>query len=161
MEFYKNKFGENEPFDKECVTKPVMCYEYLDCFEVLKEKKFPSREKFFSSLTNETVSQEDWERGSLFYEKLGCKNLMSYVNFYLATDIVWLTDACESFRDMTMEYYGLDALGHYITLASFSLDAALYTTRTKIELVEDINIINFLTLDIQRKASTRKRVKKP
>ena len=40
------------------LRKDVVCYEYIDSWEKLKEKSLPAREKFFRSLNNKGIS--DW-----------------------------------------------------------------------------------------------------
>ena len=40
------------------LKKDVVCYEYIDSWEKLKEKSLPAREKFFRSLNNKGIS--DW-----------------------------------------------------------------------------------------------------
>lgn len=139
-------FEKNHPgvtADKDLLAKPPMCYEYLDCLEVLEDKEFPTREKFYSSLTDESVSEDVWARGKELYQKLNCKSLFDYLNFYLATDILFLSDACEQFRDIGMKHYSLDPF-YYYTLAGFAFDSCLLFTKMKLPLMQDVNQVLFV-----------------
>lgn len=133
----------DEIFDSLLLSKPVMCYDYIDDLSVLYEKDFPSREKFFSTVTNEGVSEERWKQGKEVFERLNCKNLYDYVEYYMKTDIFFLCDGCESFRDVSLKHYKLDSMGYYITLPSFAWDACLLYTKKRVELQTDLNGVLF------------------
>lgn len=139
----------NDLIDKSFHSKAPLCYEYFTNMKVLKETEFPPIEKFYSSLAGKTVDLEDYLRGKMLFEKLGCKSLMDYVNFYLICDVLFLADAGEQLRDMTLSKYRLDSLGYYFTLASVSLDAALLYTRKEIKLMEDVNMVLFAMKSIR------------
>ena len=50
----------------------------------------------------------------------------------MRTDVSLLTDVFENFRDLCLEYYGLDP-AHYYTLPNFALNAMLLETDVKID----------------------------
>ena len=54
----------------------------------------------------------------------------------LRTDVLLLTDVFENFKDLCMEYYGLDP-AHYYTLPNFAWDAMLLKTGVEIEQLHD------------------------
>lgn len=139
QKFCHKYFPDLLPFDREILAKPAMCYEYLT-YETLKEISFPDIDKFHSTLTGETVSREFYERGLSIFKKIKCQTLYDYLNFYLIWDILFLTDACEAFRDLMMEFYSIDPF-QYFTLASFSLDLVLYYSKKSIPLMTDVNMI--------------------
>lgn len=132
-----------EKFDKSLLGKAPMPYEYIDRMEVLDDVEFPPIEKFFSALRNESVDVENWERARALYERLKCKTLFDYVSFYLASDVIFLAQAGEQFRDIGMRHYRLDPLGYYHTLAGFAFDSCLLFTRKRLPLMNDINHILF------------------
>ena len=55
------------------------------------------------------------------------KNLGEYHDLYLMTDVYLLTDVFENFRDMCLNYYGLDP-AYYLTLPNYSWNAFLSLT---------------------------------
>ena len=64
------------------------------------------------------------------------KNLGQYHDLYLRTDVLLLTDVFENFRDLCLEYYGLDP-AHYFTLPNFAWDAMLLKTGVEIDPLTD------------------------
>ena len=55
---------------------------------------------------------------------------------YLRTDVLLLTDVIENFRDLCLEYYGLDP-AHYFTLPNFAWDAMHLKTGVTIDPLTD------------------------
>ena len=70
------------------------------------------------------------------------KCLRDYHDLYLKTDVLLLADVFENFRDLTMKNYGLDA-AHFITTPGVTMCAALKFTEVHLELLRDINMLNF------------------
>ena len=54
----------------------------------------------------------------------------------MRTDVLLLTDVFENFRDLCLEYYGLDP-AHYFTLPNFAWDAMLLKTGVEIDPLTD------------------------
>ena len=57
------------------------------------------------------------------------KNLGEYHDLYLMTDVYLLTDVFENFRDMCLNYYGLDP-AYYITLPNLFLECLFIADRS-------------------------------
>ena len=106
------------------ITKGIYPYEYMDSFEKFQEKQLPSIDKFYSSLNNETINNEQYQHALKVWETFNFKTLGEYHDFYLQTDVMRLTDVFENFREVDMNTYKLDP-AHYITGCSFSMDASL------------------------------------
>ena len=109
-------------------------YEFIDGPEKFKLGELPPREKFYSILTEETVSEEDYARAQQVWTEFHILNMKEYHDMYLSLDVLLLADVFENFRKMGMEYYGLDAL-HYYTLPGFTLDACLKKTKQSLKLL--------------------------
>ena len=116
--------------------KGVYPYDYFDTFDKFREKKLPPKEKFYSRLSESNISDEEYERAKNIWEHFGIRNLGEYHDLYLQTDVLLLTDVFENFRDLCLEYYGLDP-AHYITLPNFSWDAMLLKTGVVIDPITD------------------------
>jgi hypothetical protein len=143
-----------EPFDKFIHTrqhlgddsllfaKGVFCYQYFNSLERFKEIELPPKEKFYDSLKEEEISDDDYERAKNVWTTFKCKTFKDYHDHYLMTDVLLLADVFEQFRRTGMEFYGLDA-AQYLTLPSFSWDALLKLTNVKLELISDPQMFLF------------------
>ena len=116
--------------------KGIYPYDYFDDFERFKERALPPKEAFYSKLSEEHVSDKDYERALKVWKHFGIRTLGQYHDLYLRTDVLLLSDVFENFRDLCMEYYGLDP-AHYYTLPNFAWDAMLLKTGVEIEQLHD------------------------
>jgi hypothetical protein len=116
--------------------------------EKLNETCLPPKEKFFSSLTNAGISEEDYIRAQEVRKKFGCKTLWDYSEIYIKTDIAILTDVFEDFRKMAKKNYGLDPPWYY-TAPGLSLDAALKFTRVELYQITDPDMYLMIEKDIR------------
>ena len=67
---------------------------------------------------------------------------------YVATDVLLLADVLEKYRKICWSRMGLEALC-YISLPSLTFDACLKTTRTKLQIVKDIDLLQMLETGIR------------
>ena len=120
--------------------KGVYPYEYMDSLERFKENKLPPKEVFYSRLTGEGISDEDYERAKKVWKVFGMKTLQDYHDFYNVTDVLLLADVFENFRNICMENYKLDP-AHYFTAPGLAWDACLKITGVELELLSDIDML--------------------
>ena len=66
-----------------------------------------------------------------------------YHDLYLKSDIVLLADVFENFRKTCLQYYKLDPC-HYFSSPGLSWDAMLKMTNIKLELMNDIDMFQFI-----------------
>ena len=111
-------------------------YDYFGDFGRFKERALPPKEAIYSKLSEEPVSDKDYEGALKVWKHFGIRTLGQYHDLYLRTDVSLLTDVFENFRDLCMEYYGLDP-AHYYTLPNFAWDAMLLKTGVEIEQLHD------------------------
>jgi len=128
--------------------KGIFPYEYVDCIEKLEETRLPSRESFYSSLIDDTVSESDYAHAVNIWQRFSVQTLGEYSDLYLKTDVLLLADIFENFRDTCMESYGLDP-AHYYTLPGFTWDAMLKHTCVNFELLTDIDMVMFIERGIR------------
>ena len=133
-EFYK---GEKLSLVK---RKGVYPYEYMNSLKRFKENKLPPKEAFYSRLTGEGISDEDYERAKKVWEVFGMKTLQDYHDLYNVTDVLLLADVFENFRNICMENYKLDP-AHYFTAPGLAWDACLKITGVELELLSDIDML--------------------
>ena len=120
--------------------KGVYPYEYMDSLERFKENKLPSKKSFYSRLTGEDISNEDYEHAKNVWDVFGMKTLQEYHDLYNETDVLLLADVFENFRNICLNNYKLDP-AHYFTSPGLFWDAALKMTDVKLELLTDIDML--------------------
>ena len=123
--------------------KGVYPYAYMSSFEKFEETQLPPKEAFYNDLSEEHCPDEMYERAHAVWDRFALSNLGDYHDIYLLTDVGLLADVYENFRDMCMEYYGLDP-AHYLTLPHFGWDAMLKYTGVELELLHDIEMYNMV-----------------
>ena len=117
--------------------KGVFPYETLSSFDKLNDRSLPAQSKFFSSLTGKHITNEDYAHANAVWDEF-CdgKTLNDYMDLYLCSDILLLTDIFIKFRKMCLHVHKLDPL-HSYTLPGFSWQAALKYTGVELELLTD------------------------
>ncbi|KAJ8909922.1 hypothetical protein NQ315_017226 [Exocentrus adspersus] len=143
----RRHFQEDEQFNL-IRQKGVFPYTYTDSMQKLEEKQLPSKEKFFNDLTNESLSDKDYERANKVWNTFKCETLGDYAYVYLKSDVLLLADVFENFRKVCLEQYKLDP-AHYLTAPSLSWDAMLLYTRIELELLTDIDMLHFFRKGIR------------
>ena len=116
--------------------KGVYPYDYMNSFDKFDDEQLPSKDDFYSQLSEEGISVNDYERAKIIWKHFDIKNMGEYHDLYLKTDVLLLTDIFENFRDVCMKYYGLDPANYY-TLPNFAFDAMLKMTGVEIDLLYD------------------------
>ena len=116
---------------------------YMDSFERFDETQLPEKEKFYSSLSGEGITDEEYERAKQVWETFGCRNLGYYHNLYVTTDTLLLADVFENFRKVCQEKYGLHP-AHYYSAPGLSWDALLKKTGVELELLTDLDMHLFI-----------------
>ena len=120
--------------------KGVYPYEYMVSFENLEETKLPPKEAFYSKLTDENISDKDYEHAKKVWESFNMKTLRDYHKLYNKVDVLLLADVFENFRDICFKNYKLDP-AHYYTAPGLAWDAALKVTGVNLELLSDIDML--------------------
>ena len=115
-------------------------YEYMDSLERFKENKLPPKEAFYSRLTGEGISNEDYERVKKVWKVFGMKTLQDYHDLYNVTDVLLLADVFENFRNICLDNYKLDP-AHYFSAPGLAWDACLKITGVELELLSDIDML--------------------
>ena len=116
--------------------KGVYPYDYMNSFDKFNDEHLPSKKQFYSRLTEEDITNDDYNKAKQIWKHFGIKSMGEYHDLYLKTDVLLLTDVFENFRDMCLSYYGLDPV-YYYTLPNFAFDAMLKLTGIEIDLVFD------------------------
>ena len=133
---------QQEQFDL-VTRKGIYPYEYMDSFDRFDEEQLPPQSKFYSSLGDEGITDEDYEHAQRVWRAFECKNLGDYHDLYLKTDVHLLADVFENFRRTALSTYKLDPAWYY-TLPGYSWDALLKSTEVSLELITEPDMYLFI-----------------
>ena len=104
FKYLSTEFLDNVKLIKE---KAVYPYEYMNSFKKFDECKLPDKGKFYSSLKDKDISDEDYQRAINVWNAFNIKNLGEYHDLYLKTNVLLLCDVFEKFINICVEYYEL------------------------------------------------------
>ena len=137
----------SEKFQKEkfnlMTRKGIYPYDYMDSFDKFNKTELPTKEEFYSQLSDEHISDEDYTHAKKVWNTFKLQTMGEYHNLYLKSNILLLADVFENFRKTCLQYYKLDPC-HYFTSPGLSWDAMLKMTNIKLELMTDINMFQFI-----------------
>ena len=121
------------------LRKGVYPYEWMDNEEKMDIPSLPSQEEFYSSLTLQGITEEDYRHAQNVWATFKMKKMKDYHDLYLKSDVLLLADCFENFRKKCLEFYKLDP-AHFYTTPGLSWNAALKMTDVTLELLTDIDM---------------------
>ena len=121
------------------LRKGVYPYEWMDDEEKMNYPCLPAKESFYSSLTLEGITEEDYSHAQNVWKTFKMKTMKDYHDLYLKSDVLLLADCFENFRKKCLEFYKLDP-AHFYTTPGLSWNAALKMTNVTLELLTDIDM---------------------
>ena len=92
--------------------KGVYPYDYMDSFDKFNDKNLPPKEKFYSILNDEHITDKDYKHAQNVWNTFNLKSMGEYHDLYLKSDVLLLTDVFEKFRKTCLTHYKLDPC-HY------------------------------------------------
>src|SRR5437773_1052722 len=108
----------------------------MDNWHKFDVTKLPSKEVFYSRLSNFHISDKEYEYAQAVWNKMDCKTMKDYHDIYLKTDVLLLADIFQSFRETALERYKLDPLWYYST-PRLAWDVLFLMTKQQLELITD------------------------
>ena len=133
----KNRFKNNIT---SCLRKGVYPYDYMDSPKRLEETQLPPKKAFYSKLTKQKCSDENYKHAQKIWKEFNMKTMKDYHDLYLELDVLLLADVFENFREVCLDNYKLDP-AWYLTAPGLSWDAMLKTTEIKLELLTDPDML--------------------
>ena len=121
------------------LRKGVYPYEYMDSWERFNETSLPPKKDFYSELTLEDITDNDYNHAKKVFEEY-CTDIGDYHDLYVQTDTLLLADVFEKFRDMYIDIYGLDP-SYFLSPPGLATQACLKKTEVKLELLTDYHIL--------------------
>ena len=115
-------------------------YDYLDNIEKLKDTKPPQQKAFYSKLSGNGLSNNNYDHVLNVWKSFNMKTLKDYLKLYNESDVLLLADVFENFRDLCLKNYGLDPV-HYYTAPGLAWDASLKMTNINLELLTNIDML--------------------
>ena len=70
-------------------------YEYMDSWARFSETSLPDKEKFYSKLNDEHITEDEYADAKTVWETFECKTLGDYHDLYVKTDVAMLADVFE------------------------------------------------------------------
>ena len=113
----------------------------LDVYDQWRE--LPPRERFFSRLSLETISEEEYENIRSVWRVFKIQDLRGLALLYAKLDVILLAICWSTFASKMKNDLGLEPLC-FISLPHFTFNAALRYTSAKIELIRDPSIQEFI-----------------
>ena len=126
------------------LRKGVYPHEYMDSWKKFNETESPSKDKFYSTLNLEDISDDDYAHVINVWNTFNINNLGEYHDLYLKLDTALLAHIFENFRDKHIEADKLNP-AYFLTTPGLSWWACLKRTCVKLELLTDENM--FLTYE--------------
>ena len=139
---YTNKIFRKEKFNL-MTRKGIYPYDYMDSFEKFNKTELPTKEEFYSILSDEHITNEDYCHAQKVWNTFQLQTMGEYHNLYLKSDILLLADVFENFRKTCLQFYKLGPC-HYFTSPGLSWDAMLKMTDIQLELMTDIDMFQFI-----------------
>ena len=130
------------------LRKGIYPYDYMDSFNKFEETENPPKHAYYSILNDQEITNEDYDHSKLIWKEDKIKNLGEYHDLYLKIDVLLLAEIFENFRNVCLKIYELDP-AHYYTSPGLSWDALLKFSKQKLELLSDINTIQFIESGIR------------
>ena len=124
--------------------KGSLPYEQIQNVKYLYEStELPPIEDFYSSLTNETITQESYINAQEFWNAFKTENLAQYTANYCLLDTILLAEAMTKFRNEMFDFIKLEP-ARYLGLPGLSLDIFLKYTSAKIGLISQPEQFNMI-----------------
>ncbi|XP_065654946.1 uncharacterized protein LOC136081548 [Hydra vulgaris] len=122
------------------LRKGVYPYDWVDSINRFNETQLPPKDSFFSKLTDEDISDNDYSHAQNVWNEFNCKTFRDYHDLCNVSNVLLQADVFENFRDVCMNIYKLDPAWYY-TSPELAWDAALKKTKVKLELLSDYDIV--------------------
>ena len=91
--------------------------------ERIRWNKPSPKQAFYSKFTGECITDEDYQHAHIVWKEFNIESMKDYHNFYNLSDVLLLADIFENFRNICMNYYGLDP-DWYFSAPGLARDAA-------------------------------------
>ena len=81
--------------------------------KTLDETINPPKEAFYSKLTGEGTTDEDYQHAQTFWKDFNIESMKDYNNLYSLSDVLLLADVFKNFMSICMNHYRLDPAWYF------------------------------------------------
>ena len=106
----------------------------------IKWTSLPEKEKFYSHLNMEDITDADYEHTKRVCKDFEIENLGQYHHLYVQIDTLLLANIFENFRNICLKTYELDP-AKFLSAPRLAWQAVLKKTWVKLDLLTDINML--------------------
>lgn len=124
-----------------------MVRDYMQLFDI---QALPGREAFYSDLSQQHISEEDYQHAKLMWKEFKCKNLLEYAFLYLRLDVALLAEAFLKFRNLLIDEENLDCC-QFLSTPHLSFHLMLKITKVQLQHLSDPSMIDFVEKNIRGK----------
>ena len=79
----------------------------------MKQAFLPSKEVYYSKLTDDGITEEDYQHAHIVYKVFNIESKKDYHNLYNLSDVLLLAYIFKNFRNICMNHYGLDPAWYF------------------------------------------------
>ena len=115
--------------------KGIYPYECMNSWEKFDEISLPTKERFYSELNSDGISNEDYEHSQKVWEVFEINNRDEYHDLYVQSDTLLVADVFENFRNMCLDPV------YFVSAPGLAWQAGLKKTEVKLELLTDYYMI--------------------
>lgn len=131
------------------LRKGVYPYEYVTSLEKVRNTvQLPSKNSFFSLLQNKGIDQKEYDHAIRVWKEFGCQSLKDYTKLYVKSDCYQLAEAVFNLRGNIYDEFNID-LCHFLSLPMLSKDIMLKHTGVEMEVLSDLEMIQFFKSSIR------------
>lgn len=131
------------------LKKSYYPYEYCSDLELMKKTvKLPKIKHFYSTLREESIDKDEYRVAQNVWKLFECEDLIDYTKIYCKLDTILLAEIFQKFRKDMHNFSNLDP-SHYISLPAFAFDSMMNLTECDLELMSDINMVQFIESSIR------------
>lgn len=124
------------------LRKGIFPYGWFTGPQCMTVTELPPMAAFHSDLSDERISNEDYEHARRVWTTFGCRTFRDYHDLYLKCDVAQLADVFEAYRDVALNGYGLDPCW-YFSAPNMAWDAMLKKTGVELEQLTDSQMYEF------------------
>ena len=85
------------------IRKSLYLYEYIDSWKKFEETSLSLKDAFYSRLNMKGISDQGYEHAQKSWNTMEKRTLGCYQDTYLATDVLLLADAFETFQNTCLK----------------------------------------------------------
>ena len=125
------------------LRKGIYPKEYINDLEKFNETTLPEKDKFYSNLNMEEITDADYMEGKGVYKHFEIKELGEYNDLYLKIDRLLLTNVFENSTKMCLKSCQFDHV-NFLSVAGLTWQADFKKTEVELELLTDIEMLKMV-----------------